>query len=212
MTSNAATPCATPGAAIPLATCSLCHRSVDANSNARADAIVSGLLDAELWPVDSELVTEIRAMFLTHWGMDKGQADARMSRLHYSSAAALVPVVGPGAIGSAYAGGIYAGIMRGVDGAPDEHLVLMSGQAEGVSWDAACAWAKSIGGELPSRREQRLLFINLKDEFKDEWYWSGEQYGPSSSDAWGQYFLNGDQYNLRKSYEGRARAVRRLPI
>ena len=66
MTSNAATPCATPGAAISLATCSLCHRLVDASRNACADTIVSGLLDAELWPVDSELVTEIRAMFLTH--------------------------------------------------------------------------------------------------------------------------------------------------
>ncbi|QYG10346.1 DUF1566 domain-containing protein [Janthinobacterium sp. PAMC25594] len=100
--------------------------------------------------------------------------------------------------------------MRGVDGAPDEHLVLMSGQAEGVSWDAACAWARSIGGELPSRREQRLLFINLKDEFKDEWYWSSEQAGPSN--AWIQGFDFGNQHYYRKSYEGRARAVRRLPI
>ena len=44
------------------------------------------------------------------------------------------------------------------------------------------------------------------------WHWSSTQYGPSSSTAWGQYFDNGSQYYGRKSYEGRARAVRRLEI
>ncbi len=116
----------------------------------------------------------------------------------------------PAAIGEAFAGGIYAGIMRGIDGAPDQHLVLLPGAAEDVSWEAASEWAKAQGGELPTCREQRLLFINLKDQFQRDWYWSSEQAGPSH--AWLQYFFNGVQLNNDRSYEGRARAVRRLPI
>ena len=118
----------------------------------------------------------------------------------------------PAAIGAAFAGGIYAGIIRGVDGGPDQHLVLVEGEGVDLPWSAAGAWAESVGGSLPTRAEQALLFANLKDQFKSDWYWSGELYGPSSSDAWSQNFNGGYQYDTRKSYEGRARAVRRLPI
>ncbi len=41
----------------------------------------------------------------------------------------------PAAIGEAFAGGIYAGISRGVDGGPDQHLVLLPGEAEDVNWE-----------------------------------------------------------------------------
>ena len=116
----------------------------------------------------------------------------------------------PAAIGEAFAGGIYAGIMRGIDGAPDEHLVLLPGEAEDVNWEAAGAFAADAGGELPTRAEQALLFANLKDQFQRDWYWSSEQAGPSY--AWGQDFFSGFQYGYTRSYEGRARAVRRLPI
>ena len=116
----------------------------------------------------------------------------------------------PAAIGAAFAGGIYAGIIRGVAGAPDQHLVLLPGTAEDVTWEAAGAFAASVDGELPTRAEQALLFANLKDQFEPRWYWSCEQAGPSY--AWGQLFDLGDQYFDYRSYEGRARAVRRLPI
>ncbi len=128
--------------------------------------------------------------------------------MNTTTAAALATI--PAAIGAAFAGGIYAGIMRGVDGAPDEHLVLLPGTAEDLSWEAASEWAKAEGGELPTRRDQRLLFINLKDQFEEDWYWSSEQAGPSA--AWGQHFDYGGQNYDTRSYEGRARAVRRLPI
>lgn len=52
------------------------------------DAIANSLLDAELWPEDSEIVAEIRAMFMHNWGMDQAQADARMSRFNFKSALA----------------------------------------------------------------------------------------------------------------------------
>ena len=116
----------------------------------------------------------------------------------------------PAAIGEAFAGGTYAGIMRGIDGAPDEHLVLLPGASADVTWEAASEWAKAEGGDLPTRREQRLLFINLKDQFEEDWYWSSEQAGPST--AWDQNFSYGYQYYDNRSYEGRARAVRRLEI
>ena len=123
---------------------------------------------------------------------------------------AFAPGTIPAAIGAAFAGGVYAGIVRGVDGALDQHLVLIDGEAEGVIWDAACIWAESVGGSLPTRAEQAVLFGNLKNHFQRDWYWSSEQAGPST--AWGQYFHDGYQHNYYRSYEGRARAVRRLPI
>jgi hypothetical protein len=118
----------------------------------------------------------------------------------------------PAAIGAAFEGGLYAGIVRGVAGAPDQHVILLPGAAEDVTWDQAQAFAAEAGGELPTRSEQALLYANLKDQFEGDWYWSGEQHASSPSIAWIQYFLNGVQSNFRKSYEGRARAVRRLPI
>lgn len=116
----------------------------------------------------------------------------------------------PAAIGAAFAGGIYAGIIRGVDGAPDQHLVLLPGEGVNVKWDDAVVFATAAGGELPTRAEQALLFANLKDQFEPRWYWSGEQAGPSF--AWSQCFYDGLQYDYYRSFEGRARAVRRLPI
>ena len=128
--------------------------------------------------------------------------------MNTTTAAALATI--PAAIGAAFAGGIYAGISRGVDGAPDQHLVLLPGEAVDVEWEAAGAFAASVGGELPTRAEQALLYANLKDQFEPRWYWSGAQAGPST--AWLQYFVNGYQDDDGRSYEGRARAVRRLPI
>ena len=109
------------------------------------------------------------------------------------------------------AGEHYAGLLLDDDGEPSHHLVLMADRAEKVTWDQAVDFAKRAGGELPTRREQSLLFANLKDQFEATWYWSGEQYEPDGSSAWGQYFHYGLQYNFPKSYEGRAVAVRRFP-
>jgi hypothetical protein len=105
-------------------------------------------------------------------------------------------------------GELYAGVILGKDGAPDQHIALLPGETRGT-WEQANEWAASVGGELPTRREQSLLFANLQEEFEDAWYWSGEQYG--SHNAWLQYFVNGSQdyYDFR-DYSGRARAVRRF--
>ena len=215
----AAAPSSHTHVSIPFLACSVCRTALEANGGATAvphsttpatDAIAASLLDADLWPVDSELALEIRAMFLANWGMDNGQADARMSRLNYGEAVSALPQPAPGAIGTAFGGGIYAGIIRGVDGGPDQHLVLLDGDVEGLTWEAAGTWAESKGASLPTRAEQRLLIANLQDQFAPAWYWSSEQAGPSY--AWGQNFSDGYQFSDYRSYEGRARAVRRLPI
>ncbi len=91
-------------------------------------------------------------------------------------------------------------------------VVLLPGELESGNWAEAGAWAKKQGGALPSRREQSLLFANLKDQFQPRWYWSGEQHAEYSVSAWVQDFYSGFQYGTRKVSNGRARAVRRLVI
>jgi hypothetical protein len=106
----------------------------------------------------------------------------------------------------------YAGIILGKDGAPDHHLILLPDEAIDINWENAKKFAAKAGGELPDRREQSLLFANLKEHFKGRWYWSGEQHASDSNYAWHQYFGYGHQFNSSKSYEGCARAVRRVVI
>lgn len=56
---------------------------------AAAGAVTAeALLDAELWPADSELLAAIHELFLHTWGMHAGQADARMGRFNYQAARA----------------------------------------------------------------------------------------------------------------------------
>lgn len=106
----------------------------------------------------------------------------------------------------------YAGIILGKDGAPDHHLILLPGEAESVNWKDAQDFAVKAGGELPTRREQALLYANLKEQFQEAYYWSGEQHAAHSHFAWFQHFDNGYQDCYHKDYKLRARAVRRLEI
>ncbi len=107
----------------------------------------------------------------------------------------------------------YAGLILGKDGQPDYHLILMAGEpTDDLTWKAAQDWAKRIGGELPTRREQSLLFANLKEHFQHRAYWSCEPYEDGKRYAWAQYFDYGNQCDDRSNYELRACAVRRVPV
>jgi hypothetical protein len=106
----------------------------------------------------------------------------------------------------------YAGIILGDDGKPSHHLILLPGDVDDVTWAQAKEFAEKAGGELPTRREQALLFANLKDQFEDRYYWSSEQHASYDGCAWYQYFVYGYQNYDSKSAEVRARAVRRLTI
>jgi hypothetical protein len=110
-------------------------------------------------------------------------------------------------------GEVYAGLILGTAGEPDHHLVLLPGEAEEVNWKEATDFVAKLGGQLPTRREQALLYANLKHEFKPRWYWSCEQHAALGDYAWYQSFNHGYQVNYGdKSAKLRARAVRRLPI
>jgi len=112
-------------------------------------------------------------------------------------------------IGADFEGGTYAGLTL-VDNVPFA-LVLLPGD-EQKNWQDAIAWAKDQGGMLPSRIDALVLFTNLKDRFKPEWYWTGEQYAGDEAFAWIQSFGYGNQSYDPKSDLNRARAVRRVVI
>ncbi|RQU16279.1 DUF1566 domain-containing protein [Burkholderia cenocepacia] len=108
------------------------------------------------------------------------------------------------------AGERIAGQILLEDGSLSHHVILLPGDAEDLDWEAAKAWAAERGGELPTRREQSLLFANLKGEFQSAWYWSGERHESNSGWAWYQGFDDGTQGLSPQNDELRARAVRRF--
>lgn len=105
-------------------------------------------------------------------------------------------------------GETYVGLILNDDGTPKHHLVLLPGEHEG-DWASAKSWAAKAGGELPSRREQSLLFANAKAGFQARWYWSSEKH-ENGSVAWVQDFDYGGQGTGHVGYNNCARAVRRL--
>jgi len=108
-------------------------------------------------------------------------------------------------------GETYAGLVIDDKGSL-HHLILLDGDADDAPHQEQLDWAKSIGGELPTRQEQALLYANCKAQFKADWYWSGETHASDSGYAWYQNFDNGLQSDLGVSGKLRARAVRRLSI
>ena len=108
-------------------------------------------------------------------------------------------------------GEIYAGAIIALDGT-GHHVILLDGDHDDADWDASMEWAKSIGGDLPDRVEQAMLYKYLPDRFKNEWYWSNTQHYGYSSYAWCQHFHNGGQHDTNETDELRARAVRRSLI
>lgn len=115
-------------------------------------------------------------------------------------------------------GGIYAGVVPGVDGGPDEHLILGPDlPGERFDWQAALDWAASLrtGGfsdwHVPSRDESALLYATVRSHIETGyWYWTSTQY--SRDIAWNQYFDNGLQDDIGKKFKARARAVRRFSV
>lgn len=90
------------------------------------------------------------------------------------------------------------------------HLVLLPGDNDEANWMAQLDWAESIGGDLPDRVEQAMLFKHAKDKFKPGFYWS--KTSKSNVAAWYQNFNNGNQAHYRWNRQLRARAVRRVVI
>lgn len=112
-------------------------------------------------------------------------------------------------VGADYEGGKFAGIT--LDGEQLAALVLLPGDFKGP-WAEAKDWAEKEGGVLPSRHDQLVLYRNLKSEFQEAYYWSGDKRESDDGYAWGQYFGYGSQPYVYVSSTFRARRVRRFPI
>lgn len=105
----------------------------------------------------------------------------------------------------------YAGAVLDAEGNHIHDLVLMAPKPEGkLTWQGALDWAKEIGGRLPNRQEQALLFANCKPHLKPEWHWSSEAHETESSYAWICHFDDGYQFYAREGYDYSAVSVRRL--
>ncbi len=110
-------------------------------------------------------------------------------------------------------GEIYVGIVTNTAG-KQHHVVLLPGDNDDASWQVQMEWAKSIGGDLPTRVEMLFLLGNHRDAFEPDAYWTCQpDTDPGYSGwAWYQLFTNGYQFSYHQDGELRARAVRRLPI
>ena len=108
-------------------------------------------------------------------------------------------------------GEIYAGLIGNANGEA-YHLILLPGDNDGATWQAQLEWAKSIGGDLPNRAEQAMLWADHRAQFRKDWYWSNETHHENSNYAWCQNLDDGYQTSSHKSYERRACAVRREAI
>lgn len=101
-----------------------------------------------------------------------------------------------------------------VDGRFSHWLIMLPATYKDLKhWHEAIYWAKSVGGELPTRDESALLYANVRDQIdQDYWHWTATQHASGPSSAWIQDFTYGYQYGHRKGLHGRARAVRRVPF
>lgn len=108
-------------------------------------------------------------------------------------------------------GETYVGLIGDAQG-NRHHVILLPGDSDPASWAEQMRWANSIGGHLPTRIEQAMLWANHRDQFKQDWYWSCK--GPSSESCWHwfQTFGDGYQHGTGPNHKLRARAVRRVPV
>lgn len=112
------------------------------------------------------------------------------------------------------AGEHYAGLSRDHNTGAWHHVVLLPHTHDkDLTWEAAIDWAKSVGGELPTRFESALLYANLRDKLDlDNWHWTATPFAGAERYAWMQSFLYGTQRLNPKDYDYRAVAVRRVPV
>lgn len=106
-------------------------------------------------------------------------------------------------------GEIYAGAIINPDGS-GHHIIRLPGDNDPANWHEQMEWAKSIGGDLPDRIEQAMLYKHFPEQFQKDWYWSNTQREAGS--AWGQGFYDGYQIWDTTDSKCRAVAVRRVPF
>jgi len=76
----------------------------------------------------------------------------------------------------------YAGMVLDQEDKLVHHLVLMAATpGKNLEWQEAMDWAQAVGGELPTRQEQALLYANCKPHLKPERHWSSETHADDAS-------------------------------
>jgi hypothetical protein len=107
----------------------------------------------------------------------------------------------------------WAGIIVGKNATQDYHLILLPDECIRPSWSMAMTWSfKTKDALLPNRREQALLWANLREHFQPVLHWSSESYGGDDNAAWCQSFYDGEQLVMDKHVGCRARAIKRIYI
>jgi len=92
-------------------------------------------------------------------------------------------------------------------------VLLPAPPDKNLTWQEAIDWAKSVGGELPTRFEAALIYANLRDKVDlDNWHWTATPYAGAERYAWMQIFHYGAQDYGHKGDDYRAVAVRRVPV
>lgn len=121
-------------------------------------------------------------------------------------------------LGEPLEGGTFGGVITLGDWGTYLTSLLDDRPKGRVTWWQAMEWAaaleKAKGGRivLPTRPVAAMLYAHLRTLCEQDWHWTSEEVERYGSGAWGQDFYDGDQSVDRRSYEGRARAVRLIPI
>ena len=94
------------------------------------------------------------------------------------------------------------------------HTYLLPGDNDRATWQEQMDWAKSIGGDLPTRAELLMAYERHRDLFQKAAYWSNtpDDDPEYAGWAWCQHFDFGGQDSYEQGSRLRARAVRRLSI
>ncbi|WP_175760478.1 DUF1566 domain-containing protein [Burkholderia anthina] len=92
------------------------------------------------------------------------------------------------------------------------HTVLLPDESGRASWQVQMDWAKSRGGDLPTRAELVIAYEQHRSQFEKAAYWSNtpDDDPEYAGWAWYQDFHCGYQYYDPQYDQLRARAVRRF--
>lgn len=114
------------------------------------------------------------------------------------------------AIGADFEGGKFAGLSI-FENQP-VLLVKLSVQIEEANHKRYKEWCEQQGGVPMTRFDGLVLFTNLRGDFKQEAYWTADDYAGDPAYAWCQSFGGGIQSWLRKGSKRRGVAVRRVSL
>lgn len=125
----------------------------------------------------------------------------------------------PRAIGSVWQGGVYAGLVLGLDD-KTYHLVVNPEQyLDAADWAFATAWAGRLraGGHkdwrLPTRREALVVNANVQPRPQPKvWRWLGEGTGMDDHCAWAERQVDGFMDTLNMDVQCSAYAVRTVEV